>query len=172
MVNYNQILIYVGIALVIVSILIIYYSHNLSSISYNNVNATTCTKVLSNIISGPLTSSRLKSLIGQLGRLFLISIEVRINYANGSSIKYGSYIPIGPSGVFVTPITSGNIEILGSSECSYIGDNYVVSVFIGEYPQSLYLFSIGIALLFIGFVLIALGDYLRDRSNRRKVFVK
>ncbi|MGC8542413.1 MAG: hypothetical protein ACP5NQ_00620, partial [Vulcanisaeta sp.] len=63
-----------------------------------------------------------------------------ISYVNGSSIKYGYYIPIGPSGVFITPISSGNYEIFGRSYCAYVGNGYTISVFIGEYPQPIYLF--------------------------------
>lgn len=167
---------YVGIVLLVISVILMYYSHQVSTVSYSHVNSTTCIQVLKNVISGPLTGNRLNSLINELGRSLLISIEVDVEYVNGSTVKYGSYIPIGPSGVFIQPIVSGMgsgaVEIFGRSECSYVGSNYVINVFIGEYPEPLYLFGVGVALLITGLALLALGDYLRDRLRRRSIYAQ
>ncbi|WP_252901322.1 hypothetical protein [Vulcanisaeta sp. JCM 14467] len=153
--------------LIVVSSIPIYYSHLESSISYSHVNATTCLRVLNSIISGSLTSDRIDSIIKSMDRSLLISIEVNIEYANGSSVTYGYYIPIGASGVAITPMVSGNIEIFGRSHCAYVSSNYVVNVFIGQYAMAIYLFVVGVVLIMIGFALIAVGDYLRDRYTRR-----
>ncbi|WP_243678996.1 hypothetical protein [Vulcanisaeta distributa] len=48
-----------------------------------------------------------------------------------------------------------------------MGSNYVVNVFIGQYALAPYLFGVGTALIIMGFALIALGDYLRDKYVRR-----
>ncbi|MGC9152681.1 MAG: hypothetical protein ACP5GY_02975 [Vulcanisaeta sp.] len=163
MISKYQALMYVGIILIIISIILMYHAHQLSSLSYNHVNATTCLTVLKVIVNGSLAGTRINSLIDSLEQSLIVSIEVHISYVNGSSIKYGYYIPIGPSGVFITPISSGNYEIFGRSYCAYVGNGYTISVFIGEYPQPIYLFSLGVAMLIVGFVLIAISDYFKDR---------
>ncbi|WP_243670292.1 hypothetical protein [Vulcanisaeta sp. JCM 16161] len=82
-------------------------------------------------------------------------------------MTYGYYVPIGASGVAIVPMVSGNIEIFGRSHCAYVGSNYVINVFIGQYALAPYLFGVGIVLMIMGFALIALGDYLRDKYARR-----
>ncbi|GAB6943547.1 hypothetical protein JCM14467A_03290 [Vulcanisaeta sp. JCM 14467] len=167
MINKYHAIMILGVLLIVVSSIPIYYSHLESSISYSHVNATTCLRVLNSIISGSLTSDRIDSIIKSMDRSLLISIEVNIEYANGSSVTYGYYIPIGASGVAITPMVSGNIEIFGRSHCAYVSSNYVVNVFIGQYAMAIYLFVVGVVLIMIGFALIAVGDYLRDRYTRR-----
>ncbi len=156
----------VGIMLIIISPIPMYYSHEESVISYGHVNATTCMEVLNRIVNSHLAGNEINRVINAMGSSLLISIEVHVNYSNGTGITYGSYIPIGFNNVFITPMVSGSIEIFGRSHCAYVGNDYVVNVFIGQYPASLYLFGIGILLLIMGFVLVALGDYLKDKSRR------
>ena len=156
----------VGIVLIITSPIFMYYSHEESVISYGHVNATTCMEVLNRIVNSHLVSNEINQVLNTMGSSLLISIEVHVNYSNGTSITYGSYIPIGFNNVFITPMVSGSIEIFGRSHCAYVGNGYVINVFIGQYPASLYLFGIGILLLIMGFVLVALSDYLKDKSKR------
>ncbi len=168
MVDRYQAMMILGALLIIVSSIPIYYSHQESSISYSHVNATTCIRVLESIINGSLTSDEIRGgVIKSMGQSLLISIEVDVEYTNGSSATYGYYVPIGTSGVVITPMISGNIEIFGRSHCAYVGDNYVVNVYIGQYALALYLFGIGIVFIIMGLVLITLGDYLRDKYTRR-----
>ena len=167
MISRYQAIIILGALLIIASSIPIYYSHQESAISYNHINATTCVRVLNNVINGSLTSDRIERVIRSMGQSLLISIEVNIEYVNGSNVTYGYYIPIGASGIVITPMVSGNIEIFGRSHCAYVSSNYVVNVFIGQYAMAIYLFVIGIVLIIIGFALIAVGDYLRDRYTRR-----
>ncbi|WP_054856992.1 hypothetical protein [Vulcanisaeta sp. JCM 16159] len=168
MINRYQVMIISGILIILASSIPIYYSHWESAISYNHVNATTCIEVLDNIINGSLTGNRINEVIKSLDQSLLISIEVNIEYTNGSSVTYGYYTPIGASGVAIAPMISGNIEIFGRTHCAYMGRDYVINVFIGQYVTALYLFSIGIVLIIVGFVMIALGDYLKDKRNRRR----
>ncbi|WP_238376028.1 hypothetical protein [Vulcanisaeta sp. EB80] len=46
MVNKYVVLMYLGAILIVVSPILMYYAHQVSSVSYNNVNATTCLTVL------------------------------------------------------------------------------------------------------------------------------
>ena len=167
MINRYQAIMILGALLIVVSSIPIYYSHLESSISYNHVNATTCLRVLNSIISGSLTSDRIEGVVKSMSQSLLISIEVNIEYANGSSVTYGYYIPIGASGVAITPMVSGNVEIFGRSHCAYVGSNYVVNIFIGQYVAAMYLFIAGIVLIIAGFAMIGIGDYLRDKYMRR-----
>ncbi|WP_188602212.1 hypothetical protein [Vulcanisaeta souniana] len=166
MVSRHRVMLIVGIVLIIASLIPMYYSHQESVISYEHVNATTCMGVLNRIINGYLVNNEIEQVINTMGSSLLISIEVHVDYSNGTSITYGSYIPAGFNNVFITPMVSGSIEIFGRSHCAYVGDGYVVNVFIGQYPATLHLFGIGILLLIMGFALIALGDYLKDKGER------
>ncbi|MGC9180474.1 MAG: hypothetical protein ACP5GZ_09765 [Vulcanisaeta sp.] len=166
MINRYQAMMLLGVVLILLSSIPIYYSHQESIISYNHVNASTCIRVLSGIINESLVSDRIEEVMRSMERSFLISIEINVNYANGSSTTYGYYIPIGEGGVAITPMVSGNIEIFGRSHCAYVGNNYVVNVFIGQYVTPLYLFGLGVMLIIMGFILIALGDYLKDKYMR------
>ncbi len=116
MINRYQAIMILGALLIVISSIPIYYSHQESSISYNHINATTCIRVLNSIINGSLTSGRIGGeVIRSMSQSLLISIEVNIEYTNGTSMTYGYYVPIGASGVAIMPMVSGNIEIFGRS---------------------------------------------------------
>ncbi|KUO92715.1 MAG: hypothetical protein L7H04_03215 [Vulcanisaeta sp.] len=163
MVNKYVVLMYLGAILIVVSPILMYYAYQVSSVSYNNVNATTCLTVLHRVINASLSGNEVNDLVNHLERVLLVSIEVRIYYMNGSSVTYGSFIPIGPTSVFITPAVSGSIEVFGRSACAYADQNYIIYVFIGQAYQPLYIFGVGVTLLILGFVLIILSDYLKDR---------
>ena len=66
MVNEYVVLMYLGAILIVVSPILMYYAYQVSSVSYNNVNATTCLTVLHRVINASLSGNEVNDLVNHL----------------------------------------------------------------------------------------------------------
>jgi hypothetical protein len=87
-------------------------------------------------------------------------MRVEVFGYNGSLLfSYGSYVPpVIPVGqAMPSIITSGRVSVVRYGVCMYYGEDYVFEVEVGVLPGAVYFFVIGVALLFLGLALIAIG---------------
>ena len=149
----------VGLVLIVVAGVSFYLSHLYQSLS-SRYNATTlCLESISNL-----------SRVSQLGRVvdvvryyvghYHVSMRVEVFGYNGSLLfSYGSYVPpvISVGQAMPSIITSGRVSVVRYGVCMYYGEDYVFEVEVGVLPGAVYFFVIGVALLFLGLALIAIG---------------
>lgn len=83
----------IGIAALAAAATMLYEAHELTSSSYNYINARTCVEALKELEPNPFNESAAASITARLP----ISIQVVVEGVNGTQLaRYGNYIPITP----------------------------------------------------------------------------
>ncbi|GGP20912.1 hypothetical protein GCM10007981_10900 [Thermocladium modestius] len=151
----QRLLIAIGIAALAAAATMLYEAHELTSSSYNYINARTCVEALKELEPNPFNESAAASITARLP----ISIQVVVEGVNGTQLaRYGNYIPITPQAPGGVLPPSGGVAILGPGACMYVGSEYTVTVKLGLWPKALYAGAAGFALLIGGFASLIVAD--------------
>lgn len=150
-----KLLIAIGIAALAAAAAMLYETHELTSSSYDYINARTCVEALKELEADPFNESVAASITARLP----ISIQVMVEGVNGTQLaKYGNYIPITPQAPGGVLPPSNGVAVLGPGACMYVGSGYTVTVKLGLWPNALYAGAVGFALLMGGFASLIIAD--------------
>ncbi|WP_048062787.1 hypothetical protein [Caldivirga maquilingensis] len=157
----KRIMIIIGVAAVITAGILLYLSHVYLSLSSKHNATTLCLEFIGTLTEMNLVNkSSIVSMINNYTKIYHVSMKVTAYALNGTLLfSYGSYIPPILNGGQSSPsiISSSQVSILNYGVCQYYGKDLIWEVQIGTLPEALYLFVAGLALVFIGLALVAIG---------------
>ena len=157
----KRIMIIIGVVAIITAGVLLYLSHVYLLLSSKH-NATTLCLAFVNALTGMSLANKsiIVSMINNYTKVYHVSMKVTAYALNGTILfSYGSYIPpvlnVGQSSPSIT--SSNQVSILNYGVCQYYGRDIIWEIKIGTLPEALYLFITGLALVFIGLALVAVG---------------
>ncbi|WP_291767363.1 hypothetical protein [Caldivirga sp. UBA161] len=157
----KRIMIIIGVAVIVTAGVLLYLSHMYLSLSSRHNATTLCLEFINTLTEvNWINKSSIVSMVNNYTKAYHVSMKVTAYSLNGTLLfTYGSYIPPILNGGQSSPsiISSSQVSILNYGVCQYYGKGLIWEVQIGTLPEALYLFVIGLTLIFIGLALVAIG---------------